>query len=74
MEEATLGFEYLTNVPLDKAREEYMALLVKNGMAPSSETILFHISRSDHRRAGYARIQLSSLHCMRYGWYRLDAR
>lgn len=34
-----MGFEYLTNVPLHKAREEYIALLVKNGMASSSETI-----------------------------------
>jgi putative molybdopterin biosynthesis protein len=39
MEEHFMGFEYLTNVPLSKAREEYIALLVKNGMTPSAETI-----------------------------------
>ena len=34
-----MGFEYLTNIPLDKAREEYIDLLKRNGMAPSVETI-----------------------------------
>ena len=34
-----MGFEYLTNVPLVKAREEYLALLEGNGFGPKAETI-----------------------------------
>ncbi len=34
-----MGFEYLTNIALDKAREEYIALLTQSGMAASSEII-----------------------------------
>jgi len=34
-----MGFEYLTNVPLYKAREEYLALLESNGFAPKTEVI-----------------------------------
>ena len=34
-----MGFEYLTNVPLNKAREEYLAMLKSNGFAPKTETI-----------------------------------
>ena len=34
-----MGFEYLTNVPLAKAREEYLALLESNGFTSKSETI-----------------------------------
>ena len=34
-----MGFEYLTNVPLVKAREEYLALLEGNGFGPQAETI-----------------------------------
>lgn len=34
-----MAFHYLTNVPLDKAREEYIALLRQNGFAPDTETI-----------------------------------
>ena len=34
-----MGFEYLTNVPLVKAREEYLALLEGNGFGPRAETI-----------------------------------
>jgi putative molybdopterin biosynthesis protein len=34
-----MGFEYLTNIPLDKARVDYISLLEKNGMAPSCETV-----------------------------------
>jgi putative molybdopterin biosynthesis protein len=60
-EEATLGFEYLTNVPLNKAREEYMALLVNNGMAPSSETIPVHTS-AGRITAGPVYARISSPH------------
>ena len=34
-----MGFEYLTNVPLAKAREEYLTLLEQNGFGPRTETI-----------------------------------
>ena len=34
-----MGFEYLTNVPLAKAREEYLSLLESYGFGPQSETI-----------------------------------
>ena len=34
-----MGFEYLTNVPLDKAREDYLKLLTENGFAPKTEVI-----------------------------------
>ena len=34
-----MGFEYLTNVPLVKAREEYLAMLEANGFAHKTETI-----------------------------------
>ena len=34
-----MGFEYLTNVPLARAREEYLKLLKDNGFAPRTEVI-----------------------------------
>ena len=34
-----MGFEYLTNVPLQKAREEYLAMLEANGFAHKVETL-----------------------------------
>ena len=34
-----MAFQYLTNVPLEQAREEYLALLEEHGMAPRAETI-----------------------------------
>ena len=34
-----MGFEYLTNVPLAKAREEYLNLLVSHGFGPKTEVI-----------------------------------
>ena len=34
-----MGFEYLTNVPLNKAREEYLALLESHGYGPKTEVI-----------------------------------
>ena len=34
-----MAFQYLTNVALDKARDEYIALLKENGFAPRTETI-----------------------------------
>ena len=34
-----MGFEYLTNVPLQRAREEYLALLCSHGYGPRTEVI-----------------------------------
>ena len=34
-----MGFQYLTNVPLSKAREDYLQLLIKNGFCPKTEVI-----------------------------------
>ncbi len=34
-----MAFHYLTNVPLDKAREEYIELLRSNGFAPETEIV-----------------------------------
>ena len=34
-----MGFEYLTNVPLHKAREEYLQMLQTNGFAAKSENL-----------------------------------
>ena len=34
-----MAFQYLTNVSLDKAKEEYLELLIGNGMAPGPEVI-----------------------------------
>lgn len=56
-----MGFEYLTNVPLAKAREEYLELLTKNGMAPSSEMIPVHTS-AGRITAGPVYARISSPH------------
>ena len=34
-----MGFEYLTNVPLAKAKEEYLEMLVSNGYGHKTEVI-----------------------------------
>lgn len=34
-----MGFSYLTNVPLDKARDEYIELMTSCGFGPESETV-----------------------------------
>ena len=34
-----MPFKYLTNIPLDKAREEYIDVLIKNGLAPKAEAL-----------------------------------
>ena len=34
-----MGFEYLTNIPLDKARADYLKLLTEHGFAPATEVI-----------------------------------
>ena len=34
-----MGFEYLTNIPLDKAREDYLKLLESHGFGPKTEVI-----------------------------------
>ena len=57
MERNKMGFEYLSNIDLDKAREEYLNTLVDNGMKPSSEVI--SVTDAANRmtsKAVYARI------------------
>ena len=34
-----MAFEYLTNVPLDQAKKDYLALLVEQGYAPRTQVI-----------------------------------
>jgi len=34
-----MSFKYLTNIPLEKAREDYLKALIENGMQPQVETI-----------------------------------
>ena len=34
-----MAFQYLTNVPLNQAKEEYLRLLIKNGLQPEEETV-----------------------------------
>lgn len=34
-----MAFEYLTNVPLTQAREDYLAFLQERGFAPRTETV-----------------------------------
>ena len=34
-----MGFEYLTNIPLDTAREDYLQLLLNNGFSHKTEVI-----------------------------------
>ena len=34
-----MGFEYLTNIPLAKAREDYLNLLQSHGFGPQTEVI-----------------------------------
>ena len=34
-----MGFEYLTNVPLKQAQDDYLKLLIENGFAPRTEMI-----------------------------------
>lgn len=52
-----MGFEYLTNVPLRQAREEYLALLQSHGFGPKTEVIpVFESCGRVTARAVYAHI------------------
>ena len=52
-----MGFEYLTNVALDKAREEYIQWLSDKGFAPRTESIpVFEACSRVTAEAVYARI------------------
>ena len=52
-----MAFEYLTNVPLAKAKEEYLQLLKENGFGPKTETIsVLHGCGRITAEAVYARI------------------
>lgn len=70
-----MGFEYLTNVPLDKARDEYLALLKKNGMSHSAETIPVHTSAGRvTAEPVYARISSPHYNASAMDGIALDAR
>lgn len=69
-----MGFQYLTNIPVDKAREEYLALLEKNGMVPAVETI--RVDKSAGRitaQAIYARISAPHYNACAMDGIALDA-
>ena len=34
-----MSFEYLTNIPLEQAKKDYLALLRENGFGPQTETV-----------------------------------
>ena len=52
-----MGFEYLTNVPLTQAREDYLALLQSHGFGPKTEVIpVFESCGRVTARAVYAHI------------------
>ena len=52
-----MGFEYLTNVPLEQARNEYLALLQSKGFGPKTEVIpVFESCGRVTARAVYAHI------------------
>lgn len=52
-----MGFEYLTNVPLTQARNEYLALLQSHGFGPKTEVIpVFESCGRVTARAVYAHI------------------
>ncbi|MDD6503603.1 MAG: molybdopterin biosynthesis protein [Oscillospiraceae bacterium] len=52
-----MGFEYLTNVPLRQAREEYLALLQSHGFGPKTEVIpVYEACGRVTARAVYAHI------------------
>ena len=57
-----MAFQYLTDIALDAAREEYLELLIRNGMAPGTEVI--SVADAAGRLTGepvYARI--NAPHC-----------
>ena len=52
-----MGFEYLTNVPLNQAREDYLARLQSHGFGPKTEVIpVFESCGRVTARAVYAHI------------------
>jgi len=52
-----MSFEYLTNIDLDKAREEYLRTLINNGMKPQSEMIpVTEAAKRQTSKAVYANI------------------
>ena len=52
-----MGFEYLTNVPLEQARRDYIQLLESHGFGPKTEVIpVFESCGRVTARAVYAHI------------------
>ena len=52
-----MSFEYLTNIPLEQAKKDYLALLRENGFGPQTETVsVQHSYGRVTARAVYAHI------------------
>ena len=52
-----MSFEYLTNIPLEQAKKDYLALLRENGFSPQTETVAVqHAYGRVTSRAVYANI------------------
>ena len=52
-----MSFEYLTNIPLEQAKKDYLALLRENGFCPQTETVAVqHAYGRVTSRAVYANI------------------
>lgn len=66
-----MTFTYLTNIALEKAREDYLTNLREAGLQPKIEIIA--TINANHRvtaEAVYARIQRTPLQRVRHGWHR----
>lgn len=70
-----MAFQYLTNIPLETAREEYMALLLKNGMTHATEKL--HVKNALNRVTAepvYARISSPHYNASAMDGIALDAK
>ena len=70
-----MSFDYLTNAPLEKAREDYIDFLLKSGLAPGTETV--PVTAAHGRvtaKAVYARICAPHYHACAMDGIALDAR
>ena len=68
-----MGFAYLTNVPLEQAKKEYLRKLQENGFGMQTETIAVQESYGRiTSRAVYARINVPHYAAGAMGGYTLD--
>lgn len=68
-----MGFEYLTNIPLEQAKKDYLRKLRENGFGTHLETV--PVQKSYGRvtsRAVYARINVPHYAAGAMGGYTLD--